>query len=147
MGWWARSGRNMARESQPIGVAVVEHAGQYLVGTRGSEGPLAGYAEFPGGKCLPNERPADCACRECQEESGLEVVPIKLLLNAAYEYSHGTVDLHFWLCRPADVAAVSTQQLAFHWVPPSEFHKYRFPEGNLRLIELLTQPSRPGTGG
>jgi 8-oxo-dGTP diphosphatase len=129
--------RNMACEAKPIGVAVVEHLGQYLVGIRGADGPLAGYAEFPGGKCLPNERPADCACRECQEESGLEVIPVKLLLNAAFEYSHGTVDLHFWLCRPADATGVAGQHQAFHWVYPEDFKNYRFPEGNLRLIELL----------
>lgn len=127
----------MARESQPIGVAVVEYQGQYLVGIRGTEGPLAGYAEFPGGKCLANERPADCACRECLEESGLAVVPVKLLLNAAFEYSHGTVDLHFWLCQPADVTTVAGEHRGFRWVAPAGFSNYRFPEGNLRLIELL----------
>lgn len=127
----------MARESQPIGVAVVEHQGRYLVGIRGAQGPLAGYAEFPGGKCLTNERPADCACRECQEESGLTVIPRQLLLNAAFEYSHGTVDLHFWLCRPADAGAVLPEHQGFRWVAPSDFNNYQFPEGNLRLIDLL----------
>ena len=97
----------MACESQTIGVSVVEYQGQYLVGIRGAQGPLAGYAEFPGGKCLPNERPADCACRECYEESGLAVNSVRLLLNAAFEYSHGTVDLHFWLCVPADPTLVA----------------------------------------
>ena len=128
----------MTRETQPIGVAVVEYLGQYLVGIRGEQGPLAGYAEFPGGKCLLNERPADCACRECFEESGLEVTPTKLLLNAAYEYSHGTVDLHFWLCHPTDPTHVADGHQGFRWVAPADFQHYRFPEGNLRLIELLT---------
>ena len=35
-----------------VGIAVVEHANQYLVGVRGPIGPLAGYDEFPGGKCI-----------------------------------------------------------------------------------------------
>lgn len=134
----------MARESQPIGVAVVEYQGQYLVGTRGTDGPLAGYAEFPGGKCLPNERPADCACRECEEESGLAVVPVKLLLNAAFEYPHGTVDLHFWLCHPANVTTATSEHRGFRWVAPGDFSNYRFPEGNLRLIELLLTGSVAG---
>lgn len=134
----------MARESQPIGVAVVEYDGKYLVGIRGTEGPLAGYAEFPGGKCLSNERPADCACRECLEESGLVVVPVKLLLNAAFEYSHGTVDLHFWLCQAADVTTVNDEHRGFRWVSPGDFHDYRFPDGNRRLIELLTTGSVTG---
>lgn len=125
-------------ETKLIGVAVVEHQGRYLVGVRGDDVPLAGYAEFPGGKCLPNERPADCACRECLEESGLQVVPAQLLLNAAFEYAHGTVDLHFWLCHPADPAQVAQQHLTFHWVAQADLKNYRFPDGNRRLIELLT---------
>jgi len=125
-------------ETKPIGVAVVEYQGRYLVGIRGEQVPLAGYAEFPGGKCLPNERPADCACRECLEESGLQVTPAQLLLNAAYEYSHGTVDLHFWLCHPQDPAQVADQHQSFHWVAQADLKNYRFPEGNRRLIELLT---------
>lgn len=134
----------MANETQLIGVAVVEHRGQYLVGIRGDQGPLAGYAEFPGGKCLPNERPADCACRECGEESGLEVVPGKLLMNAAFEYPHGTVDLHFWLCHPAHPELINADHQGFRWVAPADFQNYRFPEGNLRLIEFLVQSSNVG---
>eukprot|EP00913_Durusdinium_trenchii_P035339 g33069.t1 len=55
-----------------IGIAVVEHAGQYLVGVRGDDGPLPGKAEFPGGKCRAGEMPRDCAVRECLEETGLQ---------------------------------------------------------------------------
>lgn len=127
----------MPNETQPIGVAVVQHAGRYLVGIRGENGPLPGFAEFPGGKCLRNERPADCACRECQEESGLTVVPVKLLLNAAYGYAHGTVDLHFWLCHPANPDEVQDEHRGFHWVAPADLRTYRFPDGNLRLLDLL----------
>lgn len=133
----------MTGATQLIGVAVVEHQGKYLVGIRGDQGPLAGYAEFPGGKCLPNERPADCACRECFEESGLQVVPVELLMNAAFPYAHGTVDLHFWLCHPTDGSAIENQHQTFSWVAPAEFKDYRFPEGNLRLIELLERTAKP----
>ena len=125
-------------ETKPIGVAVVEYQGRYLVGIRSEQVPLAGYAEFPGGKCLPNERPADCACRECLEESGLAVSPAQLLLNAAFEYPHGTVDLHFWLCHLQDPTQVAEQHQGFHWVGQADLKNYRFPEGHRRLIELLT---------
>ena len=57
----------MTADIKRIGIAVVEHAGRYLVGIRGPDVPLAGYAEFPGGKCLPNESPEDCAVRECRD--------------------------------------------------------------------------------
>jgi hypothetical protein len=75
----------------------------------------------------------------------LSVVAVKVLLNAAFEYPHGTVDLHFWLCHPADPAAVTESHQAFRWVSPSDFHAYKFPEGNHRLIELLVTGSVSAT--
>ena len=49
-----------------IGIAVVESAGQVLVGLRPEGVPLAGMAEFPGGKCEQDETPRSCAVRECR---------------------------------------------------------------------------------
>jgi 8-oxo-dGTP diphosphatase len=121
-----------------IGIAVVEHNGAYLVGRRGEGGPLPGYAEFPGGKCLPGEPPADCACRECLEETGLEVVPVKLLCDVRHSYPHGTVHLHFWLCRAARPELIAAEHLGFRWIPTLELPAHRFPEANSGLIALLT---------
>ena len=121
-----------------IGIAVVEHEGRYLVGIRGEEGPLPGYAEFPGGKCLPGEAPGECAQRECREETGLDVVAVELLLNARFTYPHGSVDLHFWLCRPTGPARAAHKR--FCWVPAAELADLRFPEANYPLIERLGRP-------
>lgn len=123
-----------------IGIAVVEHAGSYLVGTRGPEGPLSGYAEFPGGKCGRGEAPEDCAARECAEETGLRVRPERLLLNRAFVYPHGTVDLHFWLCRPSVTISPVDDHQGFRWIPAADLPSLRFPEANQPLIALLVQP-------
>ena len=85
-----------------IGIAVVEHADHFLIGIRRHDTVLAGYDEFPGGKCYPNESPRDCAVRECKEETGIDVVPVRALLKCQHTYDHGAVDLHFWLCEPVD---------------------------------------------
>ena len=120
-----------------IGVAVVEHDGRYLVGVRGAEGPLAGYAEFPGGKCLDGESPRACAERECLEETGLRVVARELLLRRRYDYLHGAVDLHFWLCTPLEAADISERHNGYQWIAALELGALRFPEANAPLIELL----------
>jgi mutator protein MutT len=132
-------------EPRTIGIAVVEHEGRYLVGVRGEGGPLSGYAEFPGGKCHPGETPRECARRECREETGLDVVPVERLLNTQFTYTHGTVDLHFWLCRPPGPEAVRDARNGFRWVPASELAALRFPEANRPLIERLagTDALRP----
>jgi mutator protein MutT len=122
---------------QRIGIAVVELAGEYLVGTRGPDGPLPGCAEFPGGKCLPDETPRDCAIRECREETGLAVIAERLLLNCRFDYPHGPVELHFWLCRPADPSQRADAHHGFRWVPAEQLNTLPFPAANAALLELL----------
>ena len=124
-------------EPKQIGIAVVEYAGRYLVGERGPDVPLAGYAEFPGGKFLEDESAFDCAVRECKEESGLSVVPVRLLQRRQFQYSHGAVELHFVLCHPAEDRNVVDQHDQFRWVSIDQLSCLKFPEGNSEVIELL----------
>lgn len=129
-----------------IGIAVVEYRGRYLVGLRGPDGPLAGFAEFPGGKCLPKESPGLAACRECHEETGLQVKTVDLLMRRTFVYPHGPVDLHFWLCRPADREQVADSHQGFRWIPGVELDSLKFPEANLPLIEELVQRAKDTHG-
>jgi mutator protein MutT len=129
-------------EPARIGVAVVEHHGRYLVGFRGEDSPLPGFAEFPGGKCLPGETPGLCACRECLEETGLEVKAVDLLMHRVFTYPHGTFDLHFWLCHPAPRAVVAEAHRGYRWVPAGELRSLKFPEANEPLVEVLANPGR-----
>ncbi len=120
-----------------IGIAVVEHRGKYLVGQRRGSEPLAGYAEFPGGKCQPDETTGLCARRECLEETGLEVQAVDLIMRRTYTYPHGTFDLHFWLCRPGPRAQIAESHKGYRWVPAAELSSLKFPEANQPLIEVL----------
>lgn len=120
-----------------IGIAVVEHAGRYLVGLRGPHVSLAGFAEFPGGKCRADESPIDLAIRECHEESGLDVAAVRLIERLEYEYPHGRVDLHFVLCRPIQLPDVRGQHQGFRWATLSELKSMKFPDANDSVIKLL----------
>ena len=124
-----------------IGIAVVEQAGRYLVGVRGPDVPLAGYSEFPGGKCLDGESPEDCAVRECHEESGLLVAVDRLLLRREHSYPHANVDLHFILCHPTEAASVSDEHRGFRWIPREQLASLKFPEANELLIKMLVEAS------
>ena len=123
----------------PIGISVVERDGRFLVGVRPEGVPLAGYAEFPGGKCEPGETPEACAVRECREETGLVVEPVGLLERRTWDYPHGRVELSFVLCRP-----VGDEEPAgpFGWVPRAELAGLRFPEANAVVVEgLIADPA------
>lgn len=131
----------MTTDIKRIGIAVVEQADHYLIGFRGPDVPLAGYAEFPGGKCLEGESPEDCAVRECREESGLLVTVDRLLLRREHSYPHANVDLHFVLCHPAEAASVRDEHRGFRWVPREQLASLKFPEANEPLIKLLAGTS------
>jgi 8-oxo-dGTP diphosphatase len=120
-----------------IGIAIVEHDGRYLVGTRGPDSPLPRYAEFPGGKCEAGETAEACAIRETEEETGLNVEIDRLLLRREYAYPHATVDLHFYLCHPKDPQAVRDEHRAFRWIAARSLAELKFPEANVPIIRML----------
>lgn len=125
-----------------IGIAIVEHDGRYLVGVRGPEQALAGCAEFPGGKCEPEESPRDCAVRECLEETGLAVVAERLLEQTAFSYPHGDVELHFWLCRVSGKSPLAADHRGFRWVTGEELRSLPFPEANRSVVVNLSAEGR-----
>jgi 8-oxo-dGTP diphosphatase len=127
----------MADEAQRVGIAVVERDGHYLVGMRRPGEVLAGRAEFPGGKCLPAEDGRACAVRECREETGIDVVTLRLLYTCRHVYAHGTLDLEFWLCRPARPETSGHVGGGFEWVPAQSLKSLQFPEANRPVIGLL----------
>jgi len=121
-----------------IGIAVVESAGKILVGQRAADVPLPGLAEFPGGKCEIDETPRSCAVRECQEETGLIIIPRDHLATIEHSYPHGDVELHFWRCGlgpglPDHAIAESP----FRWISFEELASLQFPEANRAVLKQL----------
>jgi len=129
--------RDEMTSTKRIGIAVVEYHCRYLVGERGPDGVLAGFAEFPGGKCLDEESPIDCAIRECFEESGLVVVPERLLQRREFEYPHGRLELFFVLCHPTREITPDERYGNFYWETVEGLRRLKFPEGNSDILNLL----------
>ena len=122
-----------------IAIAVVRHRDRYLIGRRGTQGPLPGLWEFPGGKVRSGETPADAAVRECREETGLEVAARRLLSEVTHTYPHGQLRLFFFECELRDEPTPPSG--SFRWVPAAELASYEFPAANRAIIAQLV-----GTG-
>lgn len=118
-----------------IAIAVVQWAGQVLIGQRAENVPLAGLWEFPGGKVEPGETPAEAAARECLEETGLEVEVGNEFPSVSHEYAHGKVHLHFYACIRRETAI--SPKSPFRWVKLSELSRYEFPPANAEILALL----------
>jgi 8-oxo-dGTP diphosphatase len=56
---------------------------------------------------------------------------------AAHTYPHGTVELYYYDCTPADPAAEPAEGSGFRWVPARELPTLRFPEANAPILRQL----------
>ncbi len=120
-----------------VAIAVLEHDGKFLVGVRPPGVPLAGLAEFSGGKVDPGETPEAAAVRECREETGLAVKVAGEYFSTVYQYEHGLLEIHFYRCHLVDAGGLDLQPtLPFRWVNREELGRFEFPAAN----EPLTKP-------
>jgi len=122
-----------------IGIAVVRARDHVVVGLRGPSQTLSGFAEFPGGKCHPDESPEHCAVRECLEETGLTVTARRQVHVQNWSYDHGDVELHFWLCE-LDASDVQLPECTapFRWVSLHDLPNLNFPPANaVCLVQLM----------
>jgi 8-oxo-dGTP diphosphatase len=98
---------------------------------------MAGYWEFPGGKCEPGESPEVATARECLEEVGVGVVVGELVLQVVHRYPHGLVELNYFHCATREVDAEPEAASGFVWISAGNLPGFRFPEANGDVIAVL----------
>jgi mutator protein MutT len=117
--------------------AVIERDGRFLVTRRPANTHLAGYWEFPGGKCEPDETHDACLDRELREELGVSARVGREILTTEHAYRERTVRLHFRQCEiDGDPRPLVGQDM--RWVSRDELRSLQFPEADVELIALLT---------
>jgi mutator protein MutT len=125
----------------PVGIALVERDGHYLVRQRPPGSAMAGYWEFPGGKCEPGESPAAATVRECSEEIGLDVVVVALRREVEHRYPHGWVLLSYYDCTTRRAGAEPDASTGFRWVRGDALARLQFPEANEPILLELAAAS------
>ncbi len=121
-----------------IGVGIIWQNGRILVAQRlDSASHAAGKCEFPGGKCEDDESFADCAVREIEEETGLQV-----LAGAAYEliewhYAERSVQIGAFDCEIVAGTARAVESASIMWQAPCELEIEKFPAANAELIAQI----------
>jgi len=100
---------------------------------------MAGYWEFPGGKCDDGEPPDQTTHRECAEEIGLpvEVGPLREVI--CHRYPHAWVELYYYDCEIRDPVLDPDPATGFRWVPASELAALVFPEANGPILTALAR--------
>ena len=128
------------RSTIDVALAVACRQGRVLIGLRPSGVPLAGYWEFPGGKCLPGEAPRTAAAREGLEETGLELLVGFAYPPVMHRYRHATVRLHFFDCQ---VHSMRPPRAPFRWIDLGQLPAQRFPPANASILAALARRASP----
>jgi 8-oxo-dGTP diphosphatase len=119
-----------------VTAGVIERDEAFLVTRRPRGVHLAGYWEFPGGKCETEESHAICLRREIQEELGTDVRIGDEILSVTHTYPDRIVELHFLRCELLDQPRPLLGQEML-WIKRTELSTLEFPPADVELIELL----------
>lgn len=119
-----------------VAAAVVEQDGRVLVTRRTAGSHLAGYWEFPGGKCRDGEPIEHCLKREMREELDVEAEPGRLLHATRHAYPERIVELRFFQCTlRGEPTPVLGQEM--RWVRRDELPLLRFPPPDEEIVRTL----------
>ncbi|MHC5544242.1 (deoxy)nucleoside triphosphate pyrophosphohydrolase, partial [Singulisphaera rosea] len=125
-----------------VGIALVGRAGYYLIRQRPPGSAMAGYWEFPGGKCEAGESPEDATVRECREEIGLGIVLGPLRRRMTHRYPHAWVELFYFDGTTESPEAEPSAETGFRWVRAGDLPSLTFPEANGPILEELADEAR-----
>ena len=119
-----------------VTAAVVEREGRLLVTRRLEGSHMAGFWEFPGGKCEPGEPAEACLARELLEELGVVSVVHEEIYRTTYAYGDRVLDLRFFRCTlTAEPRPLLGQQI--RWAARHELQTLEFPPADSELVARL----------
>ena len=121
-----------------VTAAVVKRDDRYLVTRRPESAHLAGYWEFPGGKCEPGESHEDCLRREIREELRADARVHDEIFSITHTYEDRVVELHFFRCTLTDAPQPLLGQ-EMRWVAREELSALQFPPADAELIRWLQE--------
>ena len=118
--------------------AVVEIDGRLLITRRQKGVHLAGFWEFPGGKCDKDEPLQVGLARELLEELDVPSRVGDELFATVHAYPERTIELHFFRC---ELLGEPRPQLGqeMRWVRREELAALEFPPADAELIAMLRQ--------
>ena len=116
-----------------VAAGIIKKNRYVLLAKRPPKGLLGGLWEFPGGTQEKNESLPETLIREIQEELNLKIEIENQIGTYSHAYTHFSVTLHAYLCRPLSHEVTLNYHTRFCWVPIEELSDY--PMGKLdRMI-------------
>lgn len=116
---------------------VVYKRGKLLLVRRPDEGFLGGLWEFPGGRCLKNEKPPVACRRTVQEQTGLTIATGEPVARVRHAYTHFKITLAAVACRWEAGRVRLNGPVAFRWVPLRDLEAFPLPGAIKKVLPHL----------
>ena len=128
--------------SQPlihVALGIVLHEARVLICRRPEDAVLGGLWEFPGGKVESGELINQALLRELREELAIEVRIVDALPTISFDYPHGRIILHPFVCQWTGGEVTPLGCSGFKWIESAELMHHRFPPANEALLRRVTE--------
>ncbi len=96
-----------------------------------------GLWEFAGGKVEEGESARDAVIRELDEEVGIEVVELELLISFEHEYPNKALMFDFFLINAFNGEPFGKEGQPGMWVLFSQLDQFEFPEANKPVLSKI----------
>jgi 8-oxo-dGTP diphosphatase len=116
--------------------------GAVLMASRPIGKPYAGYWEFPGGKCEPNEDAVQALRRELAEELGISVNDTSFAWVLEHNYPHADVRLHFHWVTDWESAPRALEHQQLLWVGHQDAWPYPVLPATVPLLTRVREELR-----
>ena len=121
-------------------VALIRDAsGRVLVSRRQPGSHMAGFWEFPGGKCALGEAPRDALARELDEELGICLLAAEPFMSVDHEYPDRDVALDVWTVSAFDGEPRPLEGQELDWVAPEGLREIGLLPADVAIVERLTR--------
>jgi ADP-ribose pyrophosphatase YjhB (NUDIX family) len=125
------------QNSKPTAKALIIEDGKILLGIRAVD-PFKGHWNIPGGFLEYGEDPKDCAKREAQEETGLEV-QIGELLGIFTDFygveKNATINIAYMASRISGEVKPGDELVELGWFSPDNLPNTLASECNAKMLE------------
>jgi len=122
-----------------IAAAIIEKNGKFLIAQRGKKDSLYGLWEFPGGKVEGDETLQECLVRELYEELNIHAEVGEYFCTSTFYHKDSLYDMCVFKVDSYTGEMKLNEHLAISWVEVKELSKYKYPEPDLPIIQLLQQ--------
>lgn len=125
-----------------VGAAILDDRGRLLAARRKEPPALAGGWELPGGKVEPGESDEAALVRECREELGILVEPLRRL-GGDWPMS-GNAVLRVWTARVVDgIPQPLEDHSELRWLEPGHWLDVAWLAADLPVVHALARQPPP----